>query len=134
MEKFIFLLIICTSVHAQKIKSLDSISHPQRQDVSFTKEFKNQVVGDSYQMSDGTWIKNGAILINGKPSNINKIELGSTGIPIGAFNVPRGSVRMTAGGRQLQEGIDYTVNYQAGTVRILDPSLEAVNVPITISF
>ncbi|MEK6152037.1 cell surface protein SprA [Flavobacteriaceae bacterium 3-367] len=58
---------------------------------------------------------------------------GSSGIPIGAFNVPRGSVRVTAGGRQLQEGIDYTVNYQAGTVQILDPSLEASNTPINIS-
>jgi cell surface protein SprA len=58
---------------------------------------------------------------------------GNNGIPIGAFNVPRGSVTVTAGGRQLQEGIDYTVNYQAGTVQILDPSLEASNVPINIS-
>lgn len=60
-------------------------------------------------------------------------SLGTSGIPIGAFNVPRGSVRVTAGGRQLQEGIDYTVNYQAGTVQILDPSLEASNTPINIS-
>ena len=58
---------------------------------------------------------------------------GNNGIPIGAFNVPQGSVRVTAGGRQLQEGIDYTVNYQAGTVQILDPSLEASNTPINIS-
>ncbi|WP_350284953.1 cell surface protein SprA [uncultured Croceitalea sp.] len=58
---------------------------------------------------------------------------GNNGIPIGAFNVPRGSVRVTAGGRQLQEGIDYTVNYQAGTVQLLDPSLEASNTPINIS-
>lgn len=55
------------------------------------------------------------------------------GIPIGAFNPPRGSVRVTAGGRQLQEGIDYTVNYQAGTVQLLDPSLQASNIPINIS-
>jgi len=55
------------------------------------------------------------------------------GIPIGAFNVPQGSVTVTAGGRQLQEGIDYTVNYQAGTVQLLDPSLEASNTPINIS-
>src|SRR5690606_9185124 len=58
---------------------------------------------------------------------------GANGIPIGAFNVPRGSVRVTAGGRQLQEGIDYTVNYQSGTVQILDPSLESSNTPINIS-
>jgi cell surface protein SprA len=33
---------------------------------------------------------------------------------IGAFNVPRGSVVVTAGGRILVEGIDYSVNYQLG--------------------
>ena len=37
---------------------------------------------------------------------------GSSGIPIGAYNVPRGSVKVTAGGRVLVEGVDYTVNYQ----------------------
>ena len=58
---------------------------------------------------------------------------GISGIPIGAFNATQGSVRVTAGGRQLQEGIDYTVNYAAGTVQILDPNLEASNVPINIS-
>ena len=56
-----------------------------------------------------------------------------TGIPIGAFNVPRGSVRVTAGGRVLVEGVDYTVNYQIGTVQILDASLQSSNTPIQVS-
>ncbi|MFD0860991.1 cell surface protein SprA [Sungkyunkwania multivorans] len=55
------------------------------------------------------------------------------GIPIGAFNVPRGSVRVTAGGRVLQEGVDYTVNYQIGRVQILDEALKASNTPIEVS-
>ena len=55
------------------------------------------------------------------------------GIPIGAYNVPRGSVNVTAGGRQLVEGVDYTVNYQLGTVQILDPGLQASNIPINVS-
>jgi len=58
---------------------------------------------------------------------------GGDGIPIGAFNVPRGSVRVTAGGRVLVEGIDYTVNYQLGRVQILDESLKASNTPIQVS-
>jgi cell surface protein SprA len=53
-------------------------------------------------------------------------------IPIGAFNVPRGSV-VTAGGRILVEGIDYSVNYQLGRVQILDPALQASNTPINVS-
>ncbi|WP_306353471.1 cell surface protein SprA [Flavobacterium sp. '19STA2R22 D10 B1'] len=55
------------------------------------------------------------------------------GIPIGAFNVPQGSVIVTAGGRVLLEGVDYTVNYQLGRVQILDPSLQASGIPIEIS-
>lgn len=58
---------------------------------------------------------------------------GGEGIPIGAFNVPRGSVKVTAGGRVLVEGIDYTVNYQLGRVQILDLSLQASNIPIEVS-
>lgn len=58
---------------------------------------------------------------------------GGGGIPIGAFNVPRGSVKVTAGGRVLVEGVDYTVNYQIGTVQILDPALQASNTPIQVS-
>lgn len=58
---------------------------------------------------------------------------GGSGIPIGAFNVPRGSVKVTAGGRVLVEGVDYTVNYQIGTVQILDPALQSSNTPIQVS-
>lgn len=58
---------------------------------------------------------------------------GGDGIPIGAFNVPRGSVVVTAGGRVLAEGIDYSVNYQLGRVQILDPALQASNTPISVS-
>lgn len=58
---------------------------------------------------------------------------GSDGIPIGAFNVPQGSVVVTAAGRVLVEGIDYSVNYQLGRVQILDPSLQASNTPIEVS-
>ena len=58
---------------------------------------------------------------------------GGDGISIGAFNVPRGSVKVTAGGRVLVEGIDYTVNYQLGRVQILDEALKASNTPINVS-
>lgn len=58
---------------------------------------------------------------------------GGDGISLGAFNVPQGSVVVSAGGRILVEGVDYTVNYQAGKVQILDPSLLASNTPINVS-
>ncbi|WP_055446906.1 cell surface protein SprA [Lacinutrix mariniflava] len=58
---------------------------------------------------------------------------GGDGIAIGGFNVPRGSVKVTAGGRVLVEGVDYTVNYQLGRVQILDEALKASNTPIQVT-
>ncbi|MDC7994657.1 cell surface protein SprA [Altibacter sp. HG106] len=73
-------------------------------------------------------------------SDKNKFQLrgsykssGGDGIPIGAFNIPQGSVTVTAGGRTLVEGVDYTVNYQLGRVQILDPALQNSNTPINIT-
>ncbi len=57
----------------------------------------------------------------------------SGGIPLGAFNVPRGSVRVTAGGRQLVEGVDFVVDYTLGKVQIIDLGLQASGVPINVS-
>ncbi|MDT7832692.1 cell surface protein SprA [Flavobacteriaceae bacterium S356] len=55
------------------------------------------------------------------------------GIPLNAFNVPRGSVTVTAGGRQLVEGIDFVVDYQLGRVQIIDPGLQSSGTPIQVS-
>jgi len=73
-------------------------------------------------------------------SEKNKFQLkgkykssGNDGIPIGGFNIAQGSVTVTAGGRTLVEGVDYTVNYQLGRVQILDQALLNSNTPITIT-
>ncbi|HEU4789969.1 MAG TPA: cell surface protein SprA, partial [Flavobacterium sp.] len=58
---------------------------------------------------------------------------GSDGISIGSTNVAKGSVIVTAEGRTLVEGIDYSVDYQLGKVHILDASLLASNAAITVT-
>ena len=57
----------------------------------------------------------------------------TSGIPLGAFNVPKGAVRVTSNGRELIEGVDYVVDYQMGRVQIVNPGLEASNAPIEVS-
>ncbi|MCB4799883.1 T9SS outer membrane translocon Sov/SprA [Neotamlana laminarinivorans] len=57
----------------------------------------------------------------------------SDAISIGSFNVARGSVVVTAGGRTLVEGIDYVVDYDLGQVEILDESLKASDTPIEVT-
>lgn len=44
-------------------------------------------------------------------------------IRLNAMNVPRGSVKVTAGGATLVENVDYTVDYTMGTVTILNESI-----------
>ncbi len=58
---------------------------------------------------------------------------GASGIPLGAFNIPRGSVVVTSGGRELIEGIDYVVDYNIGNVQIINPTLLASDVPVQVS-
>ena len=58
---------------------------------------------------------------------------GKNGIPLGAFNVPRGSVMVTTGGRELIEGVDYVVDYNIGNVQIINPTLIASNAPIQVT-
>lgn len=54
-------------------------------------------------------------------------------ISLNAFNVPQGSVTVSAGGKTLTEGVDYTVDYSAGKVRIINESVLNSGLPINIS-
>ena len=54
-------------------------------------------------------------------------------IQLGAMNIPRGSVVVTAGGMTLMEGSDYTVDYYSGTVKILNHSILDAGTPVNVS-
>ncbi|MEP3387782.1 MAG: cell surface protein SprA [Reichenbachiella sp.] len=55
--------------------------------------------------------------------------------PLNAFNIAKGSVRVTAGSQLLAEGVDYQVNYNTGgTVTILNQGVIASGKQINISY
>jgi cell surface protein SprA len=54
-------------------------------------------------------------------------------ISLNAFNIPRGSVIVTAGGRKLAENSDYSVDYTSGRIRILNQGLLESGTPIQVS-
>ena len=54
-------------------------------------------------------------------------------ISLGAYNVPQGSVVVTAGGIVLQEGSDYSVDYSAGEVTILNQSIIDAGTNVNVS-
>ena len=131
-------LIIFTSVEPfgeylfKELKNPNSSSENYKDINSFNLNQQKFVYNEMYDSS-----KNEAEKVSEKNKFLIKGSYKTTeevgGIAIGQFNIPRGSVKVMAGGRVLQEGMDYTVNYQAGRVQILDESLKNSNVPIEIS-
>ena len=61
-----------------------------------------------------------------KATKSDEIQLNTTGIP-------QGSVVVRAGGQLLTEGTDYTVDYNAGTVKILNKSILDAGTPVSCS-
>ncbi|MEP7164584.1 MAG: cell surface protein SprA [Ferruginibacter sp.] len=58
---------------------------------------------------------------------------GSADISIG-YNIPRGSVTVSAGGRTLQEGVDYDINYDLGTIKITNQAILNAGLPVQVNF
>ena len=54
-------------------------------------------------------------------------------IRLNATSIPQGSVKVTAGGVPLAENTDYTVDYNMGTVRIINSALIESQTPIQVS-
>ena len=54
-------------------------------------------------------------------------------ISLDAYNVPQGSVVVTAGGITLKEGTDYSVDYSAGEVTILNQSIIDAGTSVNVS-
>ena len=54
-------------------------------------------------------------------------------ISLDAYNVPQGSVVVTAGGVTLKEGTDYSVDYNAGEVTILNQSIIDAGTAVNVS-
>ncbi|HOT89671.1 MAG TPA: cell surface protein SprA, partial [Bacteroidales bacterium] len=57
----------------------------------------------------------------------------SSEISLNAMNVPQGSVKVTAGGIQLTENVDYTVDYTLGRVKVINEGILNSGTPIQIN-
>ncbi len=101
------------------------------------KAIGNNAIADKYvfqELYDSTLVvaqelsEKNKFVITGKYKASSNSE-----IQLNAMNVTRGSVKVTAGGRQLTENVDYIVDYIMGTVTILDESLLASGTDIDVS-
>ncbi len=58
----------------------------------------------------------------------------NTDIYLGGFNIPQGSVTVTAGGQTLLENTDYIVDYNLGTLKIINQAIINSGVPVSVGF
>ncbi len=58
----------------------------------------------------------------------------SSEIFLGGFNIPQGSVSVTAGGTRLVENQDYTIDYGLGRLKIINTGILNSGVPINIQY
>ncbi|MEO6134464.1 MAG: cell surface protein SprA, partial [Ginsengibacter sp.] len=61
-----------------------------------------------------------------KSSSTSDISIG--------YNIPPGSVKVTAGGQMLNENIDYTINYDLGTIKIINQAIINAGLPVQVNF
>ena len=61
-----------------------------------------------------------------KTSSTSDISIG--------YNIPPGSVKVTAGGQQLSENIDYAINYDLGTIKIINQAIINAGLPVQVNF
>ncbi len=61
-----------------------------------------------------------------KTSSTSDISIG--------YNIPPGSVTVTAGGQKLNENIDYTINYDLGTIKIINQAIINAGTPVQVNF
>jgi len=92
------------------------------------RKYVYQALYDSTKTKAQQIAEKNKFLIAGQYSSSSSSE-----IMLNAMNVPQGSVKVTAGGRELIEGQDYTVDYMLGRVTIINQGIMESGTPIRIA-
>ncbi len=79
------------------------------------------IAQQNYPSQNRFWLRGEA-----KATNTDEIYLN-------AINVPPGSVKVTAGGQLLREGMDYVIDYSLGKLTILNQAIKNSGIPVNVS-
>ena len=100
------------------------------------KKIGNVAIADKYvfqELYDSSLVKARQVAEKNKFKIVGTYSSSSSSeIQLNALNIPKGSVKITAGGIQLQENIDYTVDYNLGRVKIINQGLLESQTPIKV--
>ncbi|MBN1822155.1 MAG: cell surface protein SprA [Prolixibacteraceae bacterium] len=98
------------------------------QDKNYIEKFVFQSLYDSTKTYAEQDAEHNKFIISGSYKGSSSSE-----ISVGSINLAQGSVKVTAGGRELVENVDYTVDYALGRVKIINQGLLDAGTPINVS-
>ncbi len=109
-------------------RDLDTLAFPNMDPV-IKRKYVYYYLYDSIKAIAQTYANLNRFVAQGRAKGASSSE-----IYLGAFNIPPGSVSVTAGGQILSEGVDYTVDYNLGSVKILNQAITNAGVPVNVQF
>ena len=98
-------------------------------DKTLQKKYLYQVLYDSTRTVALQFQQNDRYILRGSYKSSSSSELF-----LGGFNIPQGSVTVTAGGTKLIEGQDYQIDYGLGRLRILNTGILSSGIPINVQY
>ena len=98
-------------------------------DPALEKKYLYRILYDSTKNIAIQFPQYNRFLIKGTFKSSNSSE-----IYLGGFNIPQGSVNVSAGGQILTENVDYTIDYGIGKLRIINAGVLSSGIPISVSY
>jgi len=98
-------------------------------DPALEKQYLYPVLYDSIKVVAQQFPQLNRYILRGSYKSANSSE-----ISLGGYNIPPGSVTVTAGGQLLRENVDYVIDYNLGRIKIINGGVLNSGVPINVQF
>ncbi|MBN9482979.1 MAG: cell surface protein SprA [Bacteroidetes bacterium 43-93] len=93
------------------------------------RKYQYRILYDSTKTVAKQFQQNNRFVIKGSYKSSSSSE-----IFLGGFNIPQGSVSVTAGGQKLTENVDYQIDYGLGKLKILNTGILNSGIPINVQY
>jgi cell surface protein SprA len=98
-------------------------------DPTLMRKYLYSILYDSTKVLAQQFQQNDRYILRGSYKSSSSSE-----IFLGGFNIPPGSVLVTAGGQRLVEGQDYQIDYGLGRLKILNTGILNSGIPINVQY
>ncbi|RYD59555.1 MAG: cell surface protein SprA [Sphingobacteriales bacterium] len=125
------------TINTQQGKIIFPVLEPFGQDlqptlggsVQLERKYLYNILYDSTKTVARQFQQNNRYVIRGSYRSSSSSE-----IFLGGFNIPQGSVSVSAGGQRLAENVDYQIDYGLGRLKILNSGILNSGIPINVQY